>query len=89
MPLNTTIPLVTPSADEVSAGPVPSTAGWRHSAARHMLARLARVLELRAPDYAAGDPSPCCHGELLHPDPYDSSAVFCPEDGTVYGAALP
>ena len=58
MSVHTTIRRVTPNDHEVSPGPVPSTVGWRQGATRRMLARLACVLELRAPAYTAGDPSP-------------------------------
>lgn len=89
MSVHTTIRLLTPNDHEVSPGPVPSTVGWRQGATRRMLARLACVLELRAPAYTAGDPSPCCPGEYLLPDPYSEGRLFCPEDGTAYDAALP
>jgi hypothetical protein len=89
MSVHTTIRPVTPNDHEVSPGSVPSTTEWRQGVTRHMLARLARVLELRAPAYAAGDPSPCCPGEYLRLDPYSEGRPFFPEDDTAYDAELP
>ena len=44
---------------------------------------------LRAPRaYFPGDLSPCHCDEPLHADPYDPTAVFCPEDGALYRRAL-
>ena len=79
MSVHTTIRLVTPNDDQVSAGPPASTA-------RRILGCIPFGRTARA--YAPGDPSPCHRDERLHADPYDPTAVFCPEDGALYPWAL-